>query len=147
MKAMKNLFLLMTLSFLFFGATAQDTLSRRGDSVIIIKTSDSYSDAYRKIGQLLVRYNHFIKFESKDLGVINTEEYRIKGTSDPAWMVRVNVIVSGEQNATITLTSLVSHTNKSWDRVENRWGIARSVWDDMVSIAKAYDGAIVEFNK
>ena len=62
-------------------------------------------------------------------------------------MVRVNVIVSGEQNATITLTTLVSHTNKSWDRVENRWGIARSVWDNMVSIAKAYDGAIVEFNK
>ncbi len=138
---MKTLITLLLLTS--FALSAQ----QRGDNTIIIKTKNSFDEAFRQTGQLFVANGLTIDNADRDFGTITTREVRIGRRLDPLWEMKLTAIISGSDQATITLTASARDGDGSWQTLEKRSNMHMmgKGWDQFEEIARKIDGVSITF--
>jgi len=151
-----------TFSFLISGITVfllglspvhagQDPCGQPGHDVIVIHTEQSFEEAYRTIGRLLVTHDFLVAHSDPLMGVVTTASKQV-GFPSMVWSVKVSALVTGTDQATILLTAMTQdHPGNPWNPALNHEGrtnrLSRYGWEEICAIAGSFPEAAITTSK
>lgn len=124
--------------------------SSQGNNTLLIITRDHSDQAYQRIGQILTDRGFSIANSDSEMGMISTAPGNFNpGFYTGYWEIRINAMITGNNNATIALSGS-SRVNREdrWRRIEDRGGShspPEAGWKELHEIAKNYEGAEIAF--
>lgn len=130
--------------------------STKGDNKIVVKTEQSFEEAYKQAGQILSTNGYGIDNSDKDLGTIASGPQKLSQLNGS---MKVNVSIREDEGIKVIFSGLVKMdadinvgygvtSKSSWNKVVNK-GMSGSImqvaWNDLFDLAEEYPEGEISF--